>query len=182
MADQMILTAEPTVSEAPGIDLVTISIALLPLLALILLLMWGKKKKGRKKRTVELSYNIIALELLLFLLLPICKQPFDCALWAAIPIIMFAALLSFMYHSLSKEANHHIRIAKAMSEGHVDKVGLLQGEIEEDLAREKKNPQKKEKPRDIVYPNPPKSKNDHEQIERTIDEVLKKKSKKGTNS
>jgi hypothetical protein len=190
MADSsVILTAEPSVPESPAPDFATISLALLPLIAFLLILIWGKKRAKRKKMAVEMSYNLIALELLAFLMLPICEQPFDCAFWAAIPILMFAALLSFIYHSARREAHHHLRVAKAMSEGHIDNSSLLQGEIEQNMPWEPKpesreqretKEQTKEQTKEHFPSKKEHSPEDHEHIEKTLDGVLKKSSgKKG---
>jgi hypothetical protein len=171
-------------------------LAFVPLTLFIIVLYWGKQKKDRQIRVSELVYSIIALQLLSYLLLPICEQPFDCSLWAIIPFFMFAAFIYFKAHRMHKEAQHHLRIAKAMAAGHVDASGLMQAAIEEDLAKaEKEKPkikkssptiQIKEEPKpEEPKPEEPKPEEpkpeiskenlEHKEIENLVDSVIKKK-------
>jgi hypothetical protein len=87
---------------------------------------------------VEASYNLIAIELLLYLLLPICNQPFDCSFWAIIPLAMIGILVVFIYHRRHREAEHRMRVTKAASEGHVEETGLFQEKLEEEIRTVKK--------------------------------------------
>jgi|GEM_PF-7046679 len=106
---------------------------LLPFIALVLLIIWGSKKRGRKQRTIELGYNLIAIEALLLLLLPACHQIFSCGFWGIVPVAMFLALVLFIYHRRAMEAQHRAIVARAVTEGHVKPHALLQNKLEEDM-------------------------------------------------
>jgi hypothetical protein len=153
-------------------------LAFIPFILFLITIYWGKQRKDRKKRVLEICYNLIGLQLLFYLLLPICEQPVDCALWSIIPILMFAALMGFAYYRMRQEADHHLRVARALADGHVERTGLMQGKIEEELAAEEKKSKKKaleEKPRKEEKKEEPSEKPDHSEIESLIDGVVKKK-------
>ncbi len=109
----------------PSLDLGTVLTALAPFAAFALILVWGVRRRKNRKMAMEMAYNMIALELLLFLLLPICEQPFDCGWWASILIFMFGALVAFYYHHLSRDARHVMRLIEAIKAGHIGEVELV---------------------------------------------------------
>ncbi len=98
---------------------ISIIVPLLIFSLFVLIIWWGTKKAERKKRTIEMSYNLIALQLLAFLMLPVCKGSAICLLWSMLPVAMFALLIWFMYHRAKKEAEHKIRVIKGMKRGAV---------------------------------------------------------------
>ncbi len=185
---------------APAPDISTILLAVAPFIIFLLVLWWGSRKKARKKITIEMAYNLIALQLLVFLFLPLCELPFECGVWALIPIAMFAGLVAFVYYRMSKEAQHHMRVIKAIQEGHIGYAEVLQGQIEEEIAEaerkagstgsgegtektmakepegtagERKKPATEEIPDD--GPEISREHPEHKKIERIILKVLKKK-------
>lgn len=169
------------------LDPFTVLAVMVPLALFLLVIHWALKRKERKKRAIELSYDLIALELLLFLLLPVCGAPTSCVLWMFVPLAMITVLLAFMYHRKSREAQHKRRIGKALSEGHIDKSGLLQGKIEKELkgrpAKEKEG--KPEEPEEPEGPEEQKKEKkpekdeeaEHKRIERMIERAVKKNKK-----
>jgi hypothetical protein len=124
-------------SAVQDFDFFTILLVLIPFIAFLVLLHWGDHKKNRKKTVIELSYNLIALELLFLLLFPICLQPFDCGFWAIIPIAMFGLLGGFVYRRKNKDEAHERRLAKAVADGHLKKTHVIAGKLEEELKKSK---------------------------------------------
>lgn len=183
---QIVLPSE-AVSPGPSVDIVTIVIALVPFILMVGLIYWASKKKTRKQMGVEMSYNLIALELLLFVVLPICNEPFNCAYWAIIPILMFAFLVGFIYVRKAKEVRHKRRVAKALSDGHVELSELLQGKLEEEINSKKGGKEKeaikkelvKKEPKELLKatPKPKKKESEHKKIEKMIDKVVEKNKK-----
>ncbi len=178
-------------SAAPGqpMDVLTITLAVLPFIVFLFVLWWGSGKKGRKKMAVEMAYNLIALQLLLFLLLPICEQPFSCGAWALLPIAMFAGLIAFTYRRMVKEAEHTLRVIDAIKQGHIgDSDGALERSDEKppktDKKGKKKGSRKKEKkPKgekkgQSKTPEEKAEHHEHKKIDRLIKDVMKKKGKK----
>jgi hypothetical protein len=171
-------------------------LAVAPLIALLLALRWAARRKDRKKKLVELSYNLIALDVLIIMLLPIRAGPFDYGFWLLIPIAMFALLMGFLYHRKKREHQHKRRVAKALSDGHVELSELLEGRIEAEIKKKKggkekaevkKEPEKepKKEPKEIlkVEPEPvKKEEHEHKKIERVVDRVVKKNKKKRAQS
>lgn len=173
------------VQSVPTVDVGMILLALLPFILFLIVVYWGLGHKERKSKVIELSYNLVAVQLLFFLLLPICSQPFDCGIWAVIPILMFGLLASFVYHRSSKEAQHKTRISKALKEGHVDLSGLLQGKLEDEIRKSKGKQEVKHLKKKITEgaievkkekPKPKKKEPDHKRIERVVDSVINKRS------
>lgn len=185
--ESFVMLPNNTVSASgPPLDAGTVLLAVAPFIIFLIVLWWGSKKKTRKKVAVEMAYNLIALQLLVFLLLPLCEQPFECGVWALIPIAMFAGLVAFVYYRMSKEAQHHMRVIRAIQGGHIGDVEVMQGQLEEEIAEaDKKEPKKKEdEPEEELEETPekteeleekPKVHPEHKKIERVIHNVLKKK-------
>jgi hypothetical protein len=127
---------------------------------------------------------MIAVDLLLFLIVPVCEQPINCGIWAMVPIFMFAALVGFAYRRMSKEAQHKMRVVKAMREGHITNMGLYEGKLEDEVkSAEKREKQKQEKKEQIIEEGLKEKKApeelDHKKIERIVHKVItKKKGKK----
>lgn len=132
LSDLMNVTAPAALpgltSQAPaaGLDFVSITLALAPVIAFILLLYWGLQKKQRKDRVIELSYYLIILELVLIALLPICGQLLPCFGWAFVPIMMFGALMGFVGHRRKKEIEHKAHVSKAAAEGFIKQMPQVQ--------------------------------------------------------
>jgi hypothetical protein len=154
-------------------------LAFLPFILFLIVIYWGNQKHGRKKKVLEISYNLIALQLLSYLLLPVCSLPLSCFVWALIPIAMFTLVAGYGYRCMYHEAQHHLRVAKAMSEGHVKPSGLLESKIENDLkAKVKTSPPNDEVPEAPKKPasKPPEKSEEHKDIEKLVESVVKKKS------
>jgi len=195
---------EATEPAAQSFDFVTILLVLLPFIAFLLLIRWGLQKKQRMKTVVELSYNLIALELLFFVIFPICAQPIDCGFWAIIPIVMFSALPAFVRHRKKREKQHEHRLNKAVDDGHLTKTGVIAGKLEAEIKKAKKEEAKKNKVKEPPKPEPlpekemkeaikkplkapkkkivekprmpePKKAPDHKKIDKVLDKVVNKK-------
>lgn len=133
-------TVSPGVSGgnyAPALDVGSIVIAFIPVIIFAAMLYWGFQKKTRKKTTVEVSYNLIAIEALVVLFLPLCRETVSCAVWAALPIGMFIGLVAFIYHRKAKEKEHKDAIKKAAVEGHIKTTVLVRETMHDDLKRTK---------------------------------------------
>lgn len=133
---------DPSISgTAQGsLDLVTPLFVLLPFIIFLLLVYWGMQKKDRKKRVIEASYNLIALQVLALLISPVCHDSFVCMAWAMVPVIMFAVLMYFSYHRKKKESESKKIIAKALADGHIHITGLLEGKLEQVQKEKNKKP------------------------------------------
>ena len=183
--DSLVMLPSTTVNASGSpLDAGTVLLAVAPFIIFLIVLWWGSKKKTRKKMTVEMAYNLIALQLLVFLFLPLCDQPFECGVWALVPIAMFAGLIAFVYYRMSKEAQHHMRVIRAIQDGHIGDVEAMQGQLEEEITEADKKPKKKREPEEKLEEGTekkeepeekPKVHPEHKKIERVIHSVLKKK-------
>jgi len=127
----------PGGSYAPAPDVGSIAVALIPVIIFAALLYWGFQKKTRKKTTVEVSYNLIAIEALVVLFLPLCRETVSCAVWAVLPVGMFIGLVAFIYHRKAREKEHKEAIKKAAVEGHIKTTVLVRETMHDDLKKTK---------------------------------------------
>lgn len=150
MADNSLVDLPGSGSGAPaqGFDLITPLAVIIPFLLFLYVLSWGSKRKERKKRVVELSYNLIALDLLILVILPACTKNLSCGTIVIIPLIMFLLLILFIFNRSKKEAEHELRLLKAIKDGHMRPVDIMRGRLEEEIrsAEAEKKKAKKEAP------------------------------------
>jgi len=131
----IVLPGNSSGASGQSVDLITPIAVILPFLLLIYVLSWGSKRKERKKRVIEASYNLIALDLLLLVILPACAKALSCGFVVLIPLIMFLLLVLFVFTRSKREAEHEMRLLKAVKDGHLRPVDLMRGGLEEEIRK-----------------------------------------------
>gem|GEM_PF-4989436 len=95
-------------------------IVLVPLVILAIIFVWAIQKKSRATIAIKASYIFIALDLVLFLIVPVCSVPFPCYVWTLVPLVMFGMLIFFLLRRFKHDYEHEKRLVHAMVDGHID--------------------------------------------------------------
>jgi hypothetical protein len=131
-----VVAGQPAAQAYSGVEATTIIALLIPLAILIYILHWGSRKAKRKDKALEVSYNLVALEIIMLVLSPLCSNNM-CIFGAAIPVAMLIALMFFAYHRKRRDREYAADVAKAISEGHVRPDSLIQKKFQEEIGAPK---------------------------------------------
>lgn len=134
-----VVAGQPGAAAYGGVEATTVIALLIPLAILIYILHWGSRKAKRKDMALEVSYNLVALEIIMLVLSPLCSHNM-CLFGAAIPVIMLIALMFFVYHRKRRDREYAADIAKAVSEGHVRPDSLIHKKFQEEMGKAHKKP------------------------------------------
>jgi len=127
-----VVAGQPAAPAYGGVEATTIIALLVPLAILIYILHWGSRKAKRKDMALEVSYNLIALEIIMLVLSPLCSHNM-CIFGAAVPVAMLVAMMFFAYHRKRRDREHAAGVAKAIAEGHVRPDSLIQKKFQEEI-------------------------------------------------
>jgi hypothetical protein len=134
-----VVAGQPGAAAYSGVEATTVIALLIPLAILIYILHWGSKKAKRKDTALEVSYNLVALEIIMLVLSPLCSHNM-CLFGAAIPVIMLIALMLFVYHRKCRDREYAADIAKAVSEGHVRPDSIIHKKFQEEMDKVHRKP------------------------------------------
>jgi hypothetical protein len=98
-----------------------LTLGLIPFVAFLILFHWGLQRKNRKEAVIRLGYMLIALEILLFGLVPYSVDGLSCTgvTWVIPAMIMLLVLSAFIIHRRSMEQMHDDVISTARMRGHL---------------------------------------------------------------
>ncbi len=97
------------------VDPAVFILAVAPFAALVLVMYWGTLRAHRARTALLASYALVAAELVLYMMLPLCQQPFDCGFWAIFPASMLAVIVAFFIFRYHKDLKHKRRVSSAIT-------------------------------------------------------------------